>query len=70
MHVLSWYCYIALADLGENTNARIVELQRCMALGISREKAVSMGINGFLIKPVQLFDLAKMIRKVIDGNSY
>jgi hypothetical protein len=23
MHVLSWYCCIALADLGENTNARI-----------------------------------------------
>ena len=36
---------------------------------ISEEKAVSMGINGFLTKPVQLSDMAEMIRKVIDGKS-
>ena len=36
---------------------------------ISREKAESMGIDGFLTKPVQLSDMAEMIRKVIDGKS-
>ena len=35
---------------------------------ISREKAESMGIEGFLTKPVQLSQMAVMIRKVIDGK--
>jgi len=34
---------------------------------ISKEQAVSEGINGFLMKPVQLFDMAKMVRKVLDA---
>ncbi len=33
---------------------------------ISKEKAESMGINGFLMKPVLLSDMARMVRKVLD----
>ena len=33
---------------------------------ISKEKAESLRINGFFMKPVQLSDMAKMIRKVLD----
>ncbi len=36
---------------------------------ISREKAESMGLDGFLTKPVQLSEMSEMIRKVIDGKS-
>ncbi len=36
---------------------------------INKEKAESMGINGFLIKPVQMSHMAKAVRKVIDERS-
>lgn len=33
---------------------------------ISKEAAKAMGINGFLMKPVAKFDMAQMVRKVLD----
>ena len=36
---------------------------------ISKEKAASLGIKGFLLKPVLLKDLSATIRKILDGNS-
>jgi len=36
---------------------------------ISKEKATSLGIMGFLMKPVLLKDLSSTIRKVLDGNN-
>jgi PAS domain S-box-containing protein len=36
---------------------------------ISKEKAKSIGINGFLTKPVKVTDMANMIRQVLDGDS-
>jgi len=35
---------------------------------MSKEKAASMGIKGFLMKPVTMRDLSKMIRKVLDDK--
>ena len=35
---------------------------------MSEEKAFSMGIKGFLIKPIVLKDLSQKIREVLDGN--
>ncbi len=35
---------------------------------ISEEKAISMGINGFLLKPIVLKDLSQKIREVLDDN--
>ena len=42
----------------------------CTGFGdiISREKAVSIGIKDFLLKPVLISDFAKTIRKVLDEN--
>ncbi len=37
---------------------------------ITKEKAETMGIDGFLTKPVQLSHMAKTIRQVIDGKSF
>ena len=36
---------------------------------ISKEKAASLGIKGFLLKPVLLKDLSATIRKILDGNN-
>ena len=35
---------------------------------ISEEKAKSVGIREFTLKPVQKRDIAMLIRKVLDGN--
>ncbi|MBU1697843.1 MAG: response regulator, partial [Proteobacteria bacterium] len=35
---------------------------------ISEEKALSLGIKGFLFKPIVMKDLAQKIREVLDGN--
>jgi len=35
---------------------------------ISEEKALSLGIKGFLLKPIVMKDLAQKIREVLDGN--
>lgn len=35
---------------------------------ISKEKEAPLGIEGFLLKPIVIKDLAKKIRKVLDGN--
>jgi YesN/AraC family two-component response regulator len=33
---------------------------------MSEEKATSLGINGFLLKPIVMKDLAQNIREVLD----
>jgi YesN/AraC family two-component response regulator len=35
---------------------------------MSEEKAFSMGIKGFLLKPIVLKDLSQKIREVLDSN--
>jgi CheY-like chemotaxis protein len=35
---------------------------------MSKEKAASLGIKGFLLKPIVTKDLAQKIREVLDGN--
>jgi len=35
---------------------------------MSEEKATSLGIKGFLLKPVVIKDLARKIREVLDEN--
>jgi hypothetical protein len=35
---------------------------------MSEEKAASLGINGFLWKPIVMKDLARKIREVLDKN--
>ena len=35
---------------------------------MSEEKAVSLGIKGFLLKPIKMKDLAQKIREVLDEN--
>jgi len=35
---------------------------------MSEEKASSLGINGFLLKPFEMKDLAGKIREVLDGK--
>jgi len=35
---------------------------------ISEEKAASLGIKGFLLKPIIMKDLAQKVREVLDGN--
>ena len=35
---------------------------------MSEEKAVSLGIKGFLLKPIVMKDLSQKIREVLDKN--
>jgi len=35
---------------------------------MSEEKAASLGINGFLLKPIVMKDLSNKIREVLGGN--
>ncbi|MBU8911465.1 MAG: response regulator, partial [Desulfobacterales bacterium] len=35
---------------------------------MSEEKAISLGIKGFLMKPIAMKNLAKKIREVMDEN--
>ena len=35
---------------------------------MSEEKAESLGINGFLLKPIAMKDLSHKIREVLDNN--
>ena len=35
---------------------------------MSEEKAASLGINGFLLKPIVMRDLSHKIREVLDEN--
>jgi response regulator RpfG family c-di-GMP phosphodiesterase len=35
---------------------------------ISEEKAISLGIRGFLLKPIALKNFSKKIREVLDNN--
>ena len=35
---------------------------------MSEEKAASLGIKGFILKPIVMKDLAQKIREVLDGN--
>jgi response regulator RpfG family c-di-GMP phosphodiesterase len=35
---------------------------------MSEEKAASLGINGFLLKPIVMKDLSRKIREVLDRN--
>lgn len=36
--------------------------------GMTEEKATRMGINGYLMKPIILFEMAKLVRKLLDEN--
>ncbi|MCP3899031.1 MAG: response regulator, partial [Desulfobacteraceae bacterium] len=36
---------------------------------MSKEKATSLGIKGFLLKPIVMEDLANKIREILDGNT-
>jgi len=36
---------------------------------ISEEKAASLGIKGFILKPIVMKDLAQKIREVLDNNN-